>query len=80
MQVDPRYFRPTEVDHLRGDASKAERKLGWKPRVSFEELIKMMVRADEADVRRVLAPGGELRVVTDHDDYWAWMEEHFIDR
>jgi GDPmannose 4,6-dehydratase len=55
VQVDPRYFRPTEVDHLRGDASKARRKLGWKPRVSFAELITMMVRADEEDVRSSLA-------------------------
>jgi GDPmannose 4,6-dehydratase len=55
VQVDPRYFRPTEVDHLRGDASKARRKLGWKPRVSFEELVAMMVRADEEDVRSSLA-------------------------
>jgi GDPmannose 4,6-dehydratase len=55
VQVDPRYFRPTEVDHLRGDASKARSKLGWKPRVSFSELITMMVRADEEDVRSSLA-------------------------
>jgi GDPmannose 4,6-dehydratase len=55
VQVDPRYFRPTEVDHLRGDASKAQRKLGWKPRVSFQELVTMMVRADEEDVRSSLA-------------------------
>jgi GDPmannose 4,6-dehydratase len=55
VQIDPRYLRPTEVDHLRGDASKARRKLGWKPRVSFQELIKMMVRADEEDVRSSLA-------------------------
>jgi len=55
VQIDPRYFRPTEVDHLRGDASKAQRKLGWKPRVSFQELITMMVRADEEDVRASLA-------------------------
>ncbi len=55
VKVDPRYFRPTEVDHLRGDASKAQRKLGWKPRVTFQELITMMVRADEEDVRSSLA-------------------------
>jgi GDPmannose 4,6-dehydratase len=55
VQVDPRYFRPTEVDHLRGDASKARRILGWKPKVSFQELITMMVRADEEDVRSSLA-------------------------
>ena len=46
VEIDPRYFRPTEVDILLGDASKAREKLGWKPRVSFEELIHMMVEHD----------------------------------
>jgi GDPmannose 4,6-dehydratase len=55
VQIDPRYFRPTEVDHLLGDASKARSKLGWQPRVKFTELITMMVRADEEDVRTTLA-------------------------
>ena len=44
--VDPRYFRPTEVDFLLGDASKAREKLGWKPRVSFEEMVAQMVQED----------------------------------
>jgi GDPmannose 4,6-dehydratase len=44
--IDPRYFRPAEVDTLLGDASKARRKLGWEPRISFEELIREMVMAD----------------------------------
>ena len=44
--VDPRYFRPAEVDHLLGDSSKAHRELGWKPTVSFEQLAKMMVASD----------------------------------
>ena len=44
--VDPRFYRPAEVDHLVGDASKAQRILGWEPEVSFEELVDMMVRAD----------------------------------
>jgi GDPmannose 4,6-dehydratase len=55
VELDPRYLRPTEVDHLRGDASKARAKLGWKPKMSFEELITTMVRADDADVRGALA-------------------------
>jgi GDPmannose 4,6-dehydratase len=55
VEVDPRYFRPTEVDHLRGDASKARGALGWKPKVGFRELIEMMVRSDEQDVRTALA-------------------------
>ena len=55
VETDPRYLRPTEVDHLCGDASKAAAELGWKPRVRFRELIEMMVRSDEADVRATLA-------------------------
>ena len=46
VRVDPRYFRPAEVDTLLGDASKARQRLGWSPRVSFAELVKEMVAAD----------------------------------
>ena len=46
VRVDPRYFRPTEVDALLGDASKARRKLGWRPRVKFRELVAEMARED----------------------------------
>lgn len=46
VEVDPRYFRPTEVDTLLGDSSKAKSKLGWVPKVSFEELVKEMVDED----------------------------------
>ncbi|MDR1137663.1 MAG: GDP-mannose 4,6-dehydratase [Synergistaceae bacterium] len=46
IEVDPRYFRPTEVDLLLGDPSKAERLLGWKRKVSFDELIRRMVEYD----------------------------------
>jgi GDPmannose 4,6-dehydratase len=46
VRTDPAYFRPAEVDHLIGDASKAREKLGWEPRTSFEELVRLMVDAD----------------------------------
>jgi len=46
VDIDPRYFRPTEVDFLLGDASKARKALGWQPRVSFGELVRLMVDAD----------------------------------
>jgi GDPmannose 4,6-dehydratase len=46
VRVDPRYFRPTEVETLLGDAGKARRKLGWKPRISFRELVSEMVTED----------------------------------
>ena len=52
VAVDPRYFRPTEVESLLGDATKAQRKLGWKPRISFDELVAEMVREDYAQARR----------------------------
>jgi GDPmannose 4,6-dehydratase len=46
VEIDPRYFRPTEVGYLQGDASKARKKLGWQPKVHFKELVKLMVDAD----------------------------------
>ncbi len=46
VRVDPRYFRPTEVETLLGDPAKAKQKLGWEPRISFEELVQEMVRED----------------------------------
>jgi len=46
IKIDPRYFRPTEVETLLGDSSKARNKLGWKPKISFEELVSEMVRED----------------------------------
>jgi GDPmannose 4,6-dehydratase len=52
VRVDPSYFRPTEVDLLIGDASKARQKLGWKPKRSFAELVKEMVAADLIEARR----------------------------
>jgi GDPmannose 4,6-dehydratase len=46
VEIDPKYFRPTEVDSLAGDSSKARKKLGWKPKVRFKELVRLMVDAD----------------------------------
>ena len=48
VKVDPRYFRPAEVDYLEGDASKAERVLGWRHKTGFQELVSLMVEADMA--------------------------------
>jgi len=46
VEIDQRYFRPTEVDVLLGDSTKAQKELGWKPKVTFDQLIDMMVQAD----------------------------------
>jgi GDPmannose 4,6-dehydratase len=52
VSVDPRYFRPTEVETLLGDASKAKEKLGWAPRITFDELVAEMVREDLRSAER----------------------------
>jgi GDPmannose 4,6-dehydratase len=51
VEVDPRYFRPTEVDHLIGDPLKAHNRLGWRHRVTFDELVREMVDGDLATMR-----------------------------
>ena len=57
VRVDSTYFRPTEVDLLVGDSSKARQKLGWAPKTSFAELVKEMVAADLAIARHEVANG-----------------------
>jgi GDPmannose 4,6-dehydratase len=52
VQVDPRYFRPTEVETLLGDPTKAKQKLGWTPQISFEDLVAEMVREDFKSAER----------------------------
>ena len=55
--VDPKLYRPAEVDHLRGDSTRARDELGWQPRVSFRDLIEMMVDADVARIQHQVATG-----------------------
>ena len=52
VEIDQRYYRPTEVDLLLGDASKARRNLGWTPQITFTELVRMMVDSDLADLKQ----------------------------
>jgi GDPmannose 4,6-dehydratase len=52
VAVDPRYFRPTEVETLLGDASKAKEKLGWAPNITFKELVAEMVMEDLKSAER----------------------------
>src|SRR5919199_676680 len=54
VEIDPRYFRPAEVDLLLGDATKARQVLGWKPKTSFDELVREMIEADMEVARREL--------------------------
>jgi GDPmannose 4,6-dehydratase len=64
VETDPRYFRPSEVDHLQGDSSKARSELGWLPKMNFRELVRLMVEhdLDLAQQERTLAEAGH-RVV-----------------
>ena len=64
VEIDPRYFRPAEVDLLLGCAEKARAKLGWKPRCSFDELVARMVDADLA-----LARKEQVLIAAGHDGF-----------
>ena len=72
VTIDPRFFRPTEVESLRGDASKAEKILKWKPQVSFSDLVKIMV---DADMRKmglsVIGEGDEILQKRFPDKWWS---------
>ena len=57
VKIDPRYYRPAEVDALQADCRKARRRLGWEPTVTFEELVRLMVEADLEIVARTLQSG-----------------------
>jgi GDPmannose 4,6-dehydratase len=63
VRVDERYFRPTEVDHLQGDARKAYTQLGWRPRVVFKELVGLMMKADLDAVYQESLKNNEHRVL-----------------
>ncbi len=68
VRIDRRYFRPTEVDTLLGDASKAKRELGWEPQISFEQLVREMVRSDlELAERDSLVRRSGYRVASERD-------------
>ncbi len=70
VEIDPRYFRPTEVDFLLADASKAREKLGWFPKITFPELVKIMVDADLESVD-VAPPGEGRKILHDKNIHWT---------
>ncbi len=68
VRIDPRYFRPTEVESLLGDAGKARRQLGWEPRTTFAELVREMVDADLAAARKyALVKNSGFRAFAHHE-------------
>jgi GDPmannose 4,6-dehydratase len=62
VEIDPRYFRPVEVDILQGDYSKAEKVLGWRPKVKFQELVKIMVAEEMKLLQEEMAGKAEARM------------------
>ncbi len=63
LDIDPKHYRPAEVDLLVGDASKARRKLGWEPRTRFKDLVRLMVDADMAVLKGQQVERGLRRAV-----------------
>jgi GDPmannose 4,6-dehydratase len=73
VEIDPRYFRPTEVDFLQADSTKAKTDLGWEPKVTYEQLARIMVDADMEAVG--LTPIGEgLKIIEKHFGEWHRWE------
>ena len=70
VEIDPRYFRPAEVEQLLGDCTKAKKQLGWEPKTSVEELAQMMVEHDlelAARERTLIDAGHEIPAMIGHD-------------
>jgi GDPmannose 4,6-dehydratase len=70
IEIDPRYFRPTEVDFLLADASKAKKLLDWEPRVVFKELVRIMVDAD-MELAGLIPPGEGVKILQDKNIHWT---------
>lgn len=70
VSIDPKYFRPTEVEVLIGDAGKSEKELGWKPKVTFTDLVKIMVDADMREAGLEVIGEGDLLLEKKFGDKW----------
>jgi GDPmannose 4,6-dehydratase len=70
IEIDPRYFRPTEVDFLLADPSKARQKLNWTPKITFKELVKIMVDADMETIC-LSSPGESKKILHDKGIHWT---------
>jgi GDPmannose 4,6-dehydratase len=74
VQIDSRYFRPTEVDYLLADSSRARDVFGWEPRVYFRDLVRVMVDAD-LELMEMDSPGEGRRILETHHGRWHRWED-----
>jgi GDPmannose 4,6-dehydratase len=75
VRIDPKYFRPTEVDYLLADPSKSRSEIGWKPRVLFSELVRVMIDAD-LELIGLESPGEGVRVLEEKfGDWHHWKDQ-----
>lgn len=77
VRIDPRYFRPTEVDYLLADASRARNIIGWEPRVYFKDLVRIMVDAD-LELMGLESPGEGRKILERHHGKWHRWESQVI--
>jgi GDPmannose 4,6-dehydratase len=77
VKIDPRYFRPTEVDYLMADYSRAREALGWEPRVCFKDLVRIMVDAD-LELLGLQSPGEGKKILETHHGKWHRWEHQVI--
>jgi GDPmannose 4,6-dehydratase len=77
VKIDPRYFRPTEVDYLMADASRAKQELNWKPSVTFKELVRIMVDAD-LELQGLPCPGEGRRLLQERFGGWHRWESQVV--
>jgi len=77
VKIDPRYFRPTEVDYLLADSSRAQKVFGWEPRVFFKDLVRIMVDAD-LELMGLESPGEGSRILEAHHGKWHRWDSQVI--
>jgi GDPmannose 4,6-dehydratase len=77
VRIDPRYFRPTEVDYLMADPSKARDEFGWEPRVFFKDLVRIMVDAD-LELIGLDSPGEGRKILEKHHGRWHQWDSQVV--
>ncbi|MBG0771942.1 MAG: GDP-mannose 4,6-dehydratase, partial [Anaerolineaceae bacterium] len=77
VKIDPRYFRPTEVDYLEADISKAKKLLKWEPKIKFHELVRIMVDAD-MELAGLKAPGEGRKIIEEKFSGWHLWEDQVV--